>query len=556
MVPTPDARPNDPFAAPLSPLVLPSRSSSVDRAHGAPSPSLLPPTLPCPLHEPRGRAGVSGGASTSTSTRSTSTSTSVRSLSPHPVAPPLRKSSTSSFSKLSDFHLDSPVSEDEPAPTDAPAGTGVRHVDLSVDAGEWRHPVFKQKVLAILRRLRIAAWAHPSLTPSAIHLQKVSGALTNAVFFVSFNPAPRPTSPSVSPLLTPTMPALDPAHPPPLDAAAFPPTLLLRVYGPSSDALVSRAEELRVLHVLSTVYGLGPRVFGTFANGRVEQFFPSRALTAPELREPHVARSIARRMRELHAVDLAMLGYDRPQPAVWKSVDAWSAIAQDTLTTLGAVGGRWEVWVETFGLHRLAQEVHAYKRWVEERGDKDKRIVFAHNDTQYGNLLRLDVELPKGHPEHHRYIVIDFEYAAPNPRGYDIANHFHEWRANYHHPTLAHSLQPHFAYPTRAERDDWYRAYLSVEMDARNGEELVGRRRDVAQARVDALEAEVRMWSPASSLCWALWGIVQAQEQIDGLVDPKPGYEPDFDYLSYAMERLQMFRKEAGELGVPLPMPA
>jgi hypothetical protein len=93
--------------------------------------------------------------------------------------PPIRRFSTSSFSKLSDFHLDSPLEDLDlsagisPVPTrqDSYSGgpsrqnsslslngersgvKGVRYVDLSLDAGEWRHPVFKQKVLAILRKL-------------------------------------------------------------------------------------------------------------------------------------------------------------------------------------------------------------------------------------------------------------------------------------------------------------------------------------------------------------------------------------------------------------------
>jgi len=260
-------------------------------------------------------------------------------------------------------------------------------------------------------------WISSHLTPSSIHLQKVSGALTNAVFFVSFNPNPKPTSPSMSPLLTPTMPPLDPDRLPPLMRDQYPSTLLLRVYGPSSGALISRTEELRILHVLSTVYGLGPKVFGTFLNGRVEQFFPSRALTARELREPLISRGIARRMRELHSVDLRMLGYDAEraaEPMVWTCLRKWSLLAEEVIAELETVGGRWEAWVEAFGLHRLKQDVDVYFKWVQGEAGKGKGVVFARefrlwvelssadNDTQYGNLLKLDKELPPGVPDHNR----------------------------------------------------------------------------------------------------------------------------------------------------------
>jgi choline kinase len=152
-------------------------------------------------------------------------------------------------------------------------------------------------------------------------------------------------------------------------------------------------------------------------------------------------------------------------------------------------------------------------------------ILTTDNDTQYGNLLKLDA--PRNGPDHHQvsfadaprqrltlqYIVIDFEYAAPSARGYDIANHFHEWRANYHHPTLSHSLQPHFPYPSLEQRKAFYRSYL--DLDDGPG--------------VEALEREVRIWSPASSVFWAMWGLVQAEEQVENLIDGITA--TDFDYL-------------------------
>lgn len=145
--------------------------------------------------------------------------------------------------------------------------------------------------------------------------------------------------------------------------------------------------------------------------------------------------------------------------------------------------------------------------------------------------MKLDAGLPPTAPDHHQYIVIDFEYAAPNPRGYDIANHFHEWRANYHHPTHSHSLQPHYPYPTPEQRENFYRAYLSISRDSDSGEEVLGKRSDVSNERVSALGKEVEIWSPTCSIFWALWGIVQAEEQIAAILEGKPDFVPEFDYL-------------------------
>ena len=192
----------------------------------------------------------------------------------------------------------------------------------------------------------------------------------------------------MSPMLTPTMPPSDPTHPAPLQTGDYPPTLLFRVYGPSSDALISRNEELRILHILSTQYGLGPRIYGTFENGRVEQFFPSRALKAEELRDPDVSRAIGRRMRELHSVDLIALGYEEgkaAEPVVWRCLREWVALAEAVLAPLREHGGRWEVYVETFGLHKLATEIEKYRKFI---GEAD-RVVFARKSIAPVDLVGL-----------------------------------------------------------------------------------------------------------------------------------------------------------------------
>lgn len=127
-------------------------------------------------------------------------------------------------------------------------------------------------------------------TPDQLSIYKVSGSLTNAVFFISF-----PTSEDYI-----SAPAN--GH-----AQEQPPTVLLRIYGPSSGNLISRKKELHVLNTLSACYGIGPAILGTFANGRVEEYFESRALYKEEMRQPRISRWIARRMRELHSVDLSLM---------------------------------------------------------------------------------------------------------------------------------------------------------------------------------------------------------------------------------------------------------
>ncbi|KAI0711690.1 hypothetical protein C8Q76DRAFT_797959 [Earliella scabrosa] len=66
------------------------------------------------------------------------------------------------------------------------------------------------------------------------------------------------------------------------------------------------------------------------------------------------------------------------------------------------------------------------------------------------------------------------------------------------------------------------------------------------------LEGQARVWSPASHGMWAVWGVVQAREFVEGMDG-----EPEFDYLGYAVCRMDAFRRELRALGIPgLPVPA
>ncbi|GAA5821401.1 hypothetical protein JCM10212_000283 [Sporobolomyces blumeae] len=906
---------------------------------------------------------------------------------------------------------------------------GVPCANMRMNAKQYQSTAFLERLFHLLQHdLAVPGWSHlPSDTPpTLIQVHKVSGSLTNAVFFVSIpetpievdsiepleyddhgvddpvenpldpahggagatfsplspatvfselekgrqsastptpeamanlrsetsTPSPEyPSTPSASTMrLPPSTTAFDPrstlepATAPPLVPAAShvqtetisfsAPTLLLRIYGPSSGSLISRRNELHILHTLSSQYGIGPRVLGTFSNGRVEEYFHSRALVKEEMRDPKVSRWIGRRMRELHSVELDKMvrpltsvedeldkdkededrlrrnkvraegrgepatdatpagprpgieplaphaapshrsssvssssnthnsnGNSHPHPTastsfhsnhstsslfsfgtssssscysysssyasssaastigspsisgtprsvvvsspsllpsrpalesrasdkkrsrrkvgsassvvsgssssstsrrgtsgqggggrrkdkvklcVWENITRWTREAKLVLNELDALAqvpgfqhlldkpvsiptststtttttttdqgksteqdkGKEQQQRQqqqqhvpplaspsrtldlraTLNLPLFEQQLRLYRAWVHaaERAPapitststtttttttsqtssttssvhpryrgRSKR-VFAHNDTQYGNLLLLtpdrdgdeEKELVakikrEGGGQHKRIIVVDFEYAGANPRGFDIANHFCEWQADYHHESLSHSLSAHQPYPTLKEKVRFLEAYVGCDggvdsndkdddVDARDdddhddddvdvdGEEGRGDPRDPVglDPRVAKLLDEVAIWEPSSHAMWAVWGIVQAKEdllariarwkdkaassrhdqvgkegqegqnvrsgsegsgdgqggkgnlaqQLEGLRFEQKEQDREgerdldgeledvggevFDYLSYAAERMEMFRRELMSLGV------
>lgn len=476
---------------------------------------------------------------------------------------------------------------------------GLHHADLKLEARKYKTPAFHQALLQVLQTIRVPTWTSSALDPERITITKVSGALTNAVFFITYTgtvPSRTPSTVSLSSAthLTPHASSSS------LQTSTTPRTVLLRIYGPSSSVLISRADELHTLHVLSSTHRIGPRVFGTFQNGRVEEFFDSSALTAEGLRDPVQSRWIGMRMRELHSVDvLGVAGESwNGQEAVLKNVVSWRGAAQEVLDMLKAKEDKGEivpghVWYgarEKLDLVVFMRAWDAYWAWLQNWEDEygKSEMVFAHNDTQYGNLLRARKLVP-GKPEHHRIIVVDFEFAAPNSAAFDIANHFLEWTANYHSPDAPHVLTPS-RYPTPEERRNFYIGYLcppvlggpitaspaptrsssfvkspsSSSISSSSTPSSTGLngihtsksassstaslatslgQPDIDEA-INILDAQVSAWSPCSHAMWIIWAIVQAGDDVIN------GSVSDFHYLAYAMGRLELFYKDLEARGV------
>ncbi|KAK4250939.1 kinase-like domain-containing protein [Corynascus novoguineensis] len=415
---------------------------------------------------------------------------------------------------------------------------------------------FKNEIIRLAHTLRLKGWRRVPLdSGDTISVERLSGALTNAVYVVS----PPPES------LLPREPG-----------KKQPGKVLLRVYGPQVEHLIDRENELGVLKRLARKK-IGPRLLGTFLNGRFEQYLNATALTPGSMRDADTSRQIAKRMRELHD-GVELLDEERDQgPAVWKNWDKWLGQVEKTVLFLDKqilsqsqnlsgnmsksrgfiCGVQWPVFKAL---------VEKYRRYLEAHYGDTKtirnKLVFAHNDTQYGNILRVrpdDQKSPLLQPanEHKQLVVIDFEYAAANLPGLEFANHFTEWAYNYHDPVHPYACDTS-RYPSPEQQRRFVKAYVDhrpqftyaadsssspaaptstsssppppanglhavpstssiVEfmLDARvppgGWREEERRREEEAEARVRALLEETRLWRTANSAQWVAWGIVQAK---------------------------------------------
>jgi len=437
------------------------------------------------------------------------------------------------------------------------ADTSTEDADKSKEQNHWE--IFKQDILRLTHTLGLRGWRRlPIEYGNAVTVERLSGALTNAVYVV------RPPKDYTLMQRNDDQGNIIPIKKQPKD-------LLLRIYGPNVEHLIDRENELTILRRLAAK-NIGPKLLGYFDNGRFEEFLRARTLQPQDIRDASTSKQIAKRFRELHdGIDL--LESERNGGAfVFANWDKWVDRVEKVITWLdeqvhNEQGGKspasprytrqglicgveWSVFRDAYERYRA--------KLIEESGGISgirNRLVFAHNDAQYGNLMMLEPEekspllVPTN--QHKRLVVIDFEYANANTRGLEFANHFTEWCYNYHHPEQSFACNTNM-YPTPEEQHRFVQAYVmhrpqfaasasstpnleardkssipDFMLDARapgasstpdyDAEEKV--REKVQEQQIEELLRETRLWRIANSAQWVAWGIVQAK--VPELEEPR-----------------------------------
>ncbi|KAK3075414.1 hypothetical protein LTR53_001274 [Teratosphaeriaceae sp. CCFEE 6253] len=483
--------------------------------------------------------------------------------------------------------------------SDVSSGDELARVSSYRDQDAWGR--FKMEIVRLTHTLRLKGWRKvPMDMSNAINVQRLSGALTNAVYVVS-PPADLPPREE---------PAADGSIVPRTRKA--PPKLLLRIYGPQVEHLIDREAELAILQRLARKR-IGPRMLGTFSNGRFEEYFHAATLTAEDIRNPDTSRQIAKRMRELHD-GIELLDQERDDGAfVWRNWDKWVQRVEQVVSWLdtevmklepGAKPSGAESWKRRgliCGLpwKRFLEVVEQYRVWLyAQYGGREQvkdKLVFAHNDTQYGNILRF---VPSGESpllapanSHKQLVVIDFEYASANLAGLEFANHFTEWCYNYHDTRKPYACNVS-RYPTPEEQERFIRAYVrhrpqynsstplstpdiqpssstladhphrrsttSISgffLDARTPSGAPGASTLTYDPAADKtwedqeiarLTHETRLWRLANTAHWVAWGIVQAK--VPGMPDFSPASTGEEDAEANLRDELGEEAEEYREL--------
>jgi len=320
-----------------------------------------------------------------------------------------------------------------------------------------------------------------------------------------------------------------------------PSTVLLRLFGqklPSSGsdeettALIFNAHITdNVIFTLLSERRLGPRLYGIFAGGRLEEYIESESLVDFRICDTTYCAPIARIFAKIHMLNVPI----KKDGADWlfSTLESWSEALSKVTPSDFSVGngdgggfGGGEGHDESLVREVMSYNYQAEINWLRQvLPQVNSPIVFCHNDLQGGNVLRRCGGGKSLKNEDDRLVAIDYEFCGYNYRAYDIANHWIEWMYDYGNKTYPYYYVDEAKFPTREQQVEFLRSYIR-EVQAANPHEvpvakqlIPGSSRSNSSCKtagltvdqmVEVLLREIELFLAVPNLLWTLWSIERA----------------------------------------------
>ncbi|XP_055947162.1 choline/ethanolamine kinase-like isoform X1 [Argiope bruennichi] len=255
--------------------------------------------------------------------------------------------------------------------------------------------------------------------------------------------------------------------------------VLLRYYGYVQENITVVVTETTIFSLLAE-RKLGPKLYGVFHNGRLEEFIPSRTVLCKDYRRVYPA--VAREMAKIHALDVPMRKIPDFFPVNFKKF-----LNEVQTNSKERKNSDFEY------LDFYTEEAE----WLMKEMKKSKSpVVYCHNDLVGGNILLRDDSPSDEDP---RIMLIDFEWGAYNYRGFDLANHLGEWCFDY--STSEYPCYEYYSdrFPSEEEQISFIRAYLDqlVEEGVFASE--------FVEDEIKVILQEIKLFRMAAHLLWSLW---------------------------------------------------
>ncbi|XP_033824312.1 choline/ethanolamine kinase [Periophthalmus magnuspinnatus] len=290
--------------------------------------------------------------------------------------------------------------------------------------------------------------------------------------------------------------------------------VLLRVYG----AILQGVDSLVLESVMFAILAertLGPKLYGIFPDGRLEQYLPNTRMHTDQLSEPSISAEIATKVARFH--NMAM-PFNKEPKWLFGTIDKY----MDQVIKLKF---NREAHVKKYKKLMKLDLPGELKRLRALLAATPSPVVFCHNDVQEGNILILE---DKDQSSNERLMLIDFEYSSYNYRGFDFGNHFCEWMYDYTYNQWPFYKASPENYPTRDQQLHFIRSYLAEQ------ERLLTLDMKMHRTQVEEnMIIEANRYALASHFLWGLWSIIQAKIS-----------KIEFGYMDYAQCRFDAYFKQ------------
>lgn len=305
---------------------------------------------------------------------------------------------------------------------------------------------------------------------------------------------------------------------------------LVRAYGNGTSTIIDRDREFAThlsLHNLS----LAPPLYSRFANGLFYGFIPGRATDYRELSDPEIMRAVSNRLAEWHA-KLDSTTIEKSIEQIKSSLKAPAKFPRNVWSLL-------DKWLATFPSGVVSHSVDDLRHeinWIQKCIGNIGPNVVGHCDLLCGNILVPPTwESSQDNAQNHLIYntgstsdykpstlatFIDYEYALPVPRGFDLANHFMEWQGF----DCVTDLIPEPSKDNKVMRY-WCFHYLSAFKQF-----AADKNQSVTEQDIDDLIDEIIAWWGMPGFYWGIWAAIQSKIS-----------DIDFDYASYANSRLNEY---------------
>lgn len=131
-------------------------------------------------------------------------------------------------------------------------------------------------------------------------------------------------------------------------------------------------------------------------------YIPGQVFSTKDMKDEQRSFLVAKELSTWHRIAIPKSS----KPSLFQTMYHWLELLPSSITLNG--------WTKNM----LAKEAEALEILITENSRFNSPVVFCHNDLQCGNII---------YQQPDRVKFIDYEYGAPNYRGFDLGNHFNEF---------------------------------------------------------------------------------------------------------------------------------